>query len=184
MTYTDTVFTDGFQTITGQPQSGSTYGSVHYYISLGATSATNIASNAYGTLYVSQSGACSFTPDSAAINALNYGAVDSSITIAETDNNPAGGILYLNFYVNILQSGTTESNGDDNLVVVAGVGVNIGNIQINALAGDDNITMTVPTNISMVVNTLVVVQVQTAYFLIFQRIPLSVSVYMVLLICK
>jgi VCBS repeat-containing protein len=135
--YTDTPFVDSFAVKTGtivgtDVDAGTT---LVYGITggvAGSIAGTVVASNVYGTLTVkTATGAYSFTPDNAAIEALNTAVPsDTSLSVTVSD-----GIQTVSkaFTVAIAQSGITESNGNDNLTGTTG------NDVINALMGNDTV---------------------------------------------
>lgn len=140
--YIDTVFDDNFATIPGVLAASDVDGDTLTYGITGGTDQGNgtiTLSNAYGTLTVNKvTGAYSFEPNDTVVESLSVNkSVIFTVTASDGSLNNS---KTLN--IKITQSGTTESNGDDNLNGTSGkdkiIGL-AGNDTINGLASGDTL---------------------------------------------
>jgi Ca2+-binding RTX toxin-like protein len=130
--YIDTAFVDNFAPVTGSLLASDANGDSLTYGIVGGIGTDFITmSNAYGQLTVTKAtGAYSFIPDSAAMEALSADATSTFIvTVSDGQLTDSKTLV-----INIAQSGVTESVGNDKLMGTEG------NDVFNCLAGDDTIS--------------------------------------------
>ncbi len=130
--YVDTRFDDRFGVVTRQFTATDADGNTKTFGIAGGIDLGALVSKAgdYGLLTIDKaSGLLRFTPNDAAIEALNANA-SAEFTVTVTDGT---GTVSAPFRVNVTQDGATESNGDDTLAGTTG------NDFFDSLAGNDTL---------------------------------------------
>lgn len=131
--YTDTAFVDNFATVTGSLlASDADLGTTLTYGVMGGTIYGDFIelSQTYGTLRVNAvTGAYSFFPDNAAINALTTDVTDNTFTVMVSDGDLMDS---KQLTINIVQSGIAKP---DNIITGT-----VGNDVLNGLAENDTIS--------------------------------------------